>query len=178
MITCTPNGLRFLDRTLERNPDIEVLVHGFVFSYSNEWTDAKKDAFTSTHYGKEQIDSWEKPWSFEHLWNQSIVANFSGSGGKWVIGDPTLEPNHIQNKGVSARTHWWFPINMTLSPPIRRSAHNGWVTGRKKSLQSVPYPDVKRGQDSLFNWRLLKSHHNFTFLDFQLGAYIFREGVS
>jgi len=163
-----PQRIEIVSRAFEANPDLEAALHTFSFYQGPNWNESTKAKFLSTNYPESNISAWRVPWPYEYLWNQRPIKDYGG-GVPWVADDATTEPNHTP--GI--KHHWWFPINMTLSPRLKGSAHNGWVSGRKSSLAQVPYPDVPRGQDSLFNWRLMKTHHNFTIIDFRLGAYVF-----
>jgi len=163
-----PQRIEILSRVFEKFPDIEAALHSFVFTKGANWNETAKGNFTNVIYSEAEISGWKVPWPYQDLWNQPPIKNFSG-GVPWKADDENAEPNH----GTKILKHWWFPINMTLIPRIRGSAHNGWVSGKRESLLAVPYPNVPRGQDSLFNWRLLKTQHNFTVIDFKLGAYIF-----
>jgi len=163
-----PQRIEILSRAFQANPDIEAALHTFNFYSGPNWNESTKEKFVSTHYPEKSINAWRVPWPYDYLWNQRPIKDFR-DGIPWVADDERTEPNHTP--GI--KHHWWFPINMTLKPRLNGSAHNGWISGRKSSLLQVPYPDVARGQDSLFNWRLMKTHHNFTIIDFRLGAYVF-----
>jgi len=85
---------------------------------------------------------------------------------KWNVSDPTTEVNW-PNQPV-----WGVPAGMTGKIKIGGCCHNGWNTFRKTLLEQVPYPTaLRRGQDSLWNWRILKSERNLNFMLVDLGVY-------
>jgi len=162
-----PQRIEIVSRAFESNPDLEAALHTFVQYSGSNWNNSTKAKFLSTNYPEEAISGWRVPWSYDYLWNKRQIKNYGG-GIPWVADDARTEPNHTPIRSK----HWWFPLNITLEPRLNGRVHNAWISGRKSSLAEVPYPNVPRGQDSLFNWRLMKSHHNFTILDFKLGAYL------
>lgn len=101
---------------------------------------------------------YEFPWTFDEM-HKALPSQLYESG------EPTQNRDNI----------WFFPKGMAL--PTRRgvskSAHNGWLTVKKETLKEVPYPvGVPRGQDSLYNYRLIRAMKNWNLLPYPLAAYV------
>eukprot|EP00922_Rhytidocystis_sp_ex-Travisia-forbesii_P036051 GHVS01053487.1.p1 GENE.GHVS01053487.1~~GHVS01053487.1.p1 ORF type:complete len:483 (+),score=50.80 GHVS01053487.1:60-1451(+) len=85
------------------------------------------------------------------------------------FGRKPFEAPNIPGTGM-----WAFPMDMDL---VDHSLHNGWVTIRRRvvEVKGVEYDrKVRRGQDSLFNWRMIKSKVNFNYITTRLGLYVFK----
>lgn len=162
-----PQRTEILDAIFKKRPELDALVHAFKkFNYKN-WEEYAKYDFLSHTYTDEEINNWDLPFPYEKYWNaRAVIKQYNGL--EWDIKNPESEPNYPQKEG------WFFPKDMDLQPGLRHQSHNGWVTLRRSVATSVPYPSLKRGQDSVFNWRLMKLHKNWTPSSFVLGAYLAR----
>eukprot|EP01069_Polyplicarium_translucidae_P000099 Polyplicarium_translucidae@DN1056_c0_g1_i2.p1 len=163
-----PQRTEILWRLFKQRPEVEALLHGFKSFNNTSWHDGGREAFLAKRYTDEEIDRWSPPWEFDEIRQQEPITRLWG-GKEWNVSDPESEPNH--NKSIME--HWWFPRFMKLpGGGPRTSPHNGWLTLRSGTSHAMPYPDTPRGQDSLYNWRLIKSGVNWTHGDFVLGAYL------
>jgi len=164
-----PQRTEILFNLFRKFPSVEAMIHSFASVRRGQ-----DDHYTvdpdSVKIDNDYLDSWKPP-PFDEYWNNSRIANYSSE--PWVLGDPNTEPNH-----PGGRPHWWFPVGFKLK--WKNQPHNGWLTVRASTARSVPYPLVARGQDSLYNWRLMKSHKNWTFVDLPLGVYVrpFKKQIS
>eukprot|EP00914_Ancora_sagittata_P016714 GHVO01033173.1.p1 GENE.GHVO01033173.1~~GHVO01033173.1.p1 ORF type:complete len:349 (+),score=59.44 GHVO01033173.1:1215-2261(+) len=162
--------IEILGKVFEKHPELDATLHGYKSFKLADWRENPSE-FADRVYAESDINAWEVPWPFEVLRKQEPITKMYGNK-TWNIKDSTSEPN--QEKDIMK--HWWFPrffqlpkSNMPRTPP-----HNGWVTIRKRVADKIPYPDPPRGQDSLYNWRIMKLGYNFTQIYFVLGAYIHR----
>lgn len=156
----------------KNNPTLEALVHGFKHFLRDDFALSKKAKFinsnSSFYVDMNEVQRFKPLWPYEELYNQPIIAN-DWNNRTWDFEDSLSEPN--REKG----NLWFFPAKMTLQPKIQNQPHNGWLSIRRDVFLSLmPYPDIPRGQDSLFNWRILKGQHNFTAAPYVLGAYLSR----
>lgn len=70
---------------------------------------------------------------------------------------------------------WYFPYPMMLPDrgKIDLAGANGWVSFRRRVLDKVEYPVERRyGEDSIFNYRMLRAGLNWNYLPLCLGLYV------
>jgi len=158
-----PERTEVLDSVLSRFPNVEALLHVYLETKRDDAGDWKVPIVPELR--PQDVMSWKPPTKFEELWNLSDVVAYSNVS--WTPDDPRSEPNHPPDSN-----QWWFPKDVEYPWSPVTMPHNGWLTIRASSAKRVPYPDIPRGQDGLYNWRLLKSRTNFTWLTFPLGFYI------
>lgn len=85
----------------------------------------------------------------------------------------------VQGEPLETRESlWYFPylMNLTGHSDVNVAGANGWVTFRKRVLDKVKYP-VERsgGEDSIFNYRILRAGFNWNYLPLALGLYLHPE---
>eukprot|EP01053_Blabericola_migrator_P001330 Blabericola_migrator_1__1329@NODE_1345_length_4757_cov_239_576333_g902_i0_p5_GENE_NODE_1345_length_4757_cov_239_576333_g902_i0NODE_1345_length_4757_cov_239_576333_g902_i0_p5_ORF_typecomplete_len153_score13_28_NODE_1345_length_4757_cov_239_576333_g902_i034703928 len=145
-------------QTFTLNPDLEALVHGFQLIPMTQW-DKDFPKFMSPRQYMPNDKSFL--WSYEMMHENLPVNDYANE----TNGEPK------QAKG----SLWFFPKNMRLPPHTGYSiaGHNGWLTIKKKVLYDVPYPqNLSRGQDSLYNYRLIRAKKNWNMLPIPLAAYV------
>jgi len=159
-----PQRTEVIHTIFSKFPDVEAVLHTYRMLRMD--SDAKVAFPELPDIPNNIIQSWTPPIRYEELWEHSSVMNYTRK--KWVIDDPATEPNHPP-KSAS----WWMPRCFKGKYKFNTGAlHNGWLSIRASTAREVPYPDLFRGQDSLYNWRLLKSKRNVTWVDMTLGLYI------
>ncbi|EZG67507.1 putative glycosyltransferase group 2 family protein [Gregarina niphandrodes] len=150
-----PQRTEFIWRAFnDTSENIEALIHGFKMLKITEWN-KEMPKFAKT---LEYPDSWAYP--SEKYWSVLPVNK---------LHEGQTEPSYGGRPGYA----WWFSKDLGLHfPPGSPSGHNGWLSIKKSALAEVPYPDIRRGQDSLYNWRLIRAHKRWNFLHVPLGAYL------
>eukprot|EP01068_Selenidium_serpulae_P017761 Selendium_serpulae@DN6405_c0_g1_i3.p1 len=156
-----PQRIEFLDRMLREHPSTEALLTGYNRRNFGDATAYLKDK----SFDPDEKDIFALRWPYEALWEAPPIKK-DWNGRKWDLADSYSEPN--REKGNT----WYLPINMSLTPPMHPMPHNGWLTVRRSVIDEIPYPNIPRGQDSLYNYRLLKNKKKLAFLRLQLGAYV------
>eukprot|EP01057_Protomagalhaensia_wolfi_P000752 Protomagalhaensia_wolfi_Nauph_80__751@NODE_1431_length_1536_cov_8_891784_g1105_i0_p1_GENE_NODE_1431_length_1536_cov_8_891784_g1105_i0NODE_1431_length_1536_cov_8_891784_g1105_i0_p1_ORF_typecomplete_len391_score58_61Glyco_tranf_2_3/PF13641_6/0_0002Glycos_transf_2/PF00535_26/3_9e03Glycos_transf_2/PF00535_26/0_00076_NODE_1431_length_1536_cov_8_891784_g1105_i03641374 len=153
-----PQRTEFVWKTFEQHPELDALVHLFQSINVTSWDEMMPQFLETKDYMPENETF---PWSYEEIYSKVPFHQFAH--------EPNGEPRQV---GGSL---FWFPHDMYLSahPPYTNYGHNGWLTVRREVLNSVPYPtDMARGQDSLYNYRLLKAKKKFNVLPIRLAAYV------
>eukprot|EP01056_Protomagalhaensia_sp_Gyna25_P005122 Protomagalhaensia_sp_Gyna_25__5121@NODE_593_length_3046_cov_78_792484_g460_i0_p1_GENE_NODE_593_length_3046_cov_78_792484_g460_i0NODE_593_length_3046_cov_78_792484_g460_i0_p1_ORF_typecomplete_len365_score46_14Glyco_tranf_2_3/PF13641_6/0_0029Glycos_transf_2/PF00535_26/1_2e03Glycos_transf_2/PF00535_26/0_01_NODE_593_length_3046_cov_78_792484_g460_i04541548 len=153
-----PRRTEYVWKTFQMHPELEALIHGFQLIPISQWEEKFPRFLADKDYmpGNESF-----PWSYEQIHKGLPVKDFANE----IKGEPRQVKNSM----------WFFPRNMNLPkhPPYSSFGHNGWLTVKRETLESVPYPvDMARGQDSLYNWRLIREMRNFNVLPLPLAAYI------
>eukprot|EP01056_Protomagalhaensia_sp_Gyna25_P001051 Protomagalhaensia_sp_Gyna_25__1050@NODE_1506_length_1775_cov_47_139401_g1221_i0_p1_GENE_NODE_1506_length_1775_cov_47_139401_g1221_i0NODE_1506_length_1775_cov_47_139401_g1221_i0_p1_ORF_typecomplete_len368_score47_49Glycos_transf_2/PF00535_26/2_2e03Glycos_transf_2/PF00535_26/4_6e03Glycos_transf_2/PF00535_26/9e05Glyco_tranf_2_3/PF13641_6/0_0011Erg28/PF03694_13/0_17_NODE_1506_length_1775_cov_47_139401_g1221_i02581361 len=153
-----PQRTEFLWKTFQEHPELDALVHLFQSINITSWDKMMPKFLETQDY---MPDNQTFPWSYEEIYSKVPFHEFAS--------EPNGEPRQI------GKSLFWFPHDMELSahPPYTNYGHNGWLTIRREVLNSVPYPTkLARGQDSLYNYRLIKAHKKFNVLPIRLAAYM------
>jgi len=155
-----PQRTEYLYRTFVANPELEVLIHGFQLIRMSTWNTLFNKFVKKVPY-LDGMNITFPLWPYELLQERLPVNAYANLPD----GEPTQKKDEI----------WFYPKGMRLPryPGIQTQGHNGWITIKKEILKKVPYPvNLRRGQDSLYNWRLLKAKVMFNMLPIKLAAYI------
>lgn len=153
-----PQRMEFVHRTFTLHADLEALIHGFTLIPLTQWDELFPKFMQPLDY---MPDNKSFMWSYERIHAALPIDTFAN--------EPQGEPQ--QKKG----SLWFFPRGMDLPryPPYSAYGHNGWLTVKRRVLAEVEYPvTLPRGQDSLYNWRLIRARRNFNVLPLQLAAYL------
>eukprot|EP01068_Selenidium_serpulae_P017764 Selendium_serpulae@DN6405_c0_g1_i6.p1 len=159
-----PQRIEFLDRMLREHPSTEALLTGYKRHSPRNFGDAKAYLKNKSSFDPNEKDIFALRWPYEALWEAPPIKK-DWNGRKWDLADSYSEPN--REKG----NIWYLPLHMSLTPPMQAVA-NGWLTVRRSVIDEVPYPNIRRGEDSLYNYRLLKNKKKLAHLPLRLGAYL------
>jgi len=157
-----PQRTEILYRLFNKYPQIEAMIHSYTSDNEVRYNLEVRKRLAEAELSPSSVESWSMPCTFESLWHQPPLEKYKDI--PWVPGNGTTEPNHFGDPV-------WFPHDFVLEPTPKRESHNAWLTIRSETAKSVPYPDLSFGEDSLYNWRLMRLHRNWTFLDMPLGVY-------
>eukprot|EP00922_Rhytidocystis_sp_ex-Travisia-forbesii_P014819 GHVS01022166.1.p1 GENE.GHVS01022166.1~~GHVS01022166.1.p1 ORF type:complete len:410 (+),score=37.43 GHVS01022166.1:1-1230(+) len=161
-----PQRIDILHRVFTRKPDLEAAIHTLQ-SVPEVNVTSLLPAYSEPH-SDEVVDALA-PWSNEYVQEQLPSQEELG-----------LPPWDINNKTTEAtwpgQPLWYACGKMKLA--MHGQCHNGWLTVRKSVLSDVRYPiEAKQGQDSIYNYRLLRAKRNFTVLDLKLGLYVGKKEI-
>eukprot|EP01053_Blabericola_migrator_P000716 Blabericola_migrator_1__715@NODE_1178_length_5203_cov_57_765576_g801_i0_p3_GENE_NODE_1178_length_5203_cov_57_765576_g801_i0NODE_1178_length_5203_cov_57_765576_g801_i0_p3_ORF_typecomplete_len372_score22_53Glycos_transf_2/PF00535_26/9_2e02Glycos_transf_2/PF00535_26/0_84_NODE_1178_length_5203_cov_57_765576_g801_i031774292 len=151
-----PQRTELVYKTFLNNSDLEALIHGYTTIPLTRW-DEVMPAFLQE---RENIPD-KLIWSYAVIHERLPVSRF--------VYEPQGEPRQSRD------SVWWFPKDMDLPyhPTYSPWGHNGWLTIKRRVLTEVPYPqNVSRGQDSLYNYRLIRARKNFNVLPVSLAGYV------
>jgi len=159
-----PRRIETLHSAFRYHEEIEGLVHGFEYTYLNEFSSKYNKWFNATEN------------DIEIGWNNAL--------------DLPLEHRANDMYKHYDRSHdyddpddwkWFFPDEILIShnPELyQQSFQNGWLTVRKSVLENIKFPDTARGQDTRLLYRLLQeSDLKLAFLKSELGLYVRPNGV-
>eukprot|EP01056_Protomagalhaensia_sp_Gyna25_P005123 Protomagalhaensia_sp_Gyna_25__5122@NODE_594_length_3046_cov_78_792484_g460_i1_p1_GENE_NODE_594_length_3046_cov_78_792484_g460_i1NODE_594_length_3046_cov_78_792484_g460_i1_p1_ORF_typecomplete_len362_score40_07Glyco_tranf_2_3/PF13641_6/0_00022Glycos_transf_2/PF00535_26/4_1e02Glycos_transf_2/PF00535_26/0_0026Glyco_tranf_2_4/PF13704_6/1_1Glyco_tranf_2_4/PF13704_6/1_3e03Osmo_MPGsynth/PF09488_10/0_38_NODE_594_length_3046_cov_78_792484_g460_i1751160 len=153
-----PQRTEYVWKMFEEHSELEALIHNYELIRLSEW----KTEFPKFMEPKEYLpENQTLIWSYEEIHDRLPIKAFENE----TLGEPR------QEKG----SQWYFPIDMDLPrrKPWWPAGHNGWLTIKRDTVESVPYPvDLARGQDSLYNWRLIREKRNFNIIPIVLAAYL------
>eukprot|EP01054_Gregarina_sp_Poly1_P007900 Gregarina_sp_Poly_1__7899@NODE_449_length_8316_cov_26_811735_g367_i0_p4_GENE_NODE_449_length_8316_cov_26_811735_g367_i0NODE_449_length_8316_cov_26_811735_g367_i0_p4_ORF_typecomplete_len380_score35_35Glyco_tranf_2_3/PF13641_6/0_22Glycos_transf_2/PF00535_26/4_3e02Glycos_transf_2/PF00535_26/0_79_NODE_449_length_8316_cov_26_811735_g367_i056666805 len=153
-----PQRTELVHRAFDLHSELEALIHGFTLIPLTQWDDL---------FGKFIAPIERMPnnktflWSYDKLHAALPVDAFANE----TNGEPQQKRGSL----------WFFPRGMDLPryPPYSAYGHNGWLTIKRKVLAEIQYPaSLARGQDSLYNWRLIRARRNFNMLPLHLAAYL------
>eukprot|EP00922_Rhytidocystis_sp_ex-Travisia-forbesii_P057729 GHVS01085439.1.p1 GENE.GHVS01085439.1~~GHVS01085439.1.p1 ORF type:complete len:494 (+),score=83.21 GHVS01085439.1:100-1482(+) len=177
-----PQRTELLFGLFGRHPEVDCTLHNFFQARAEEFFVDKTKSAELTEVGLKDFvqGSWLTEEQMEDAMNLKGAASYEEirkqtpdhpNGQKWVAGDATTEPNQ------SNEFRWWLAKDMKVTwgpnDEVMEMGQNGWPTCRRKVIEVVQYPDITGGEDSLFNWRVIKSGFNLTSLYPKLGAYLF-----
>lgn len=164
-----PRRIEVLHKIFTANPDLDAALHCYDFYQRKNWNVTEKMKKMDAVINMTAVDNWKPLWPYEKLAQTTPFTKLWGNK-TWNINDRESEPpNYLPN----VKEHWFFPLNMGLRG-FGCSPHNGWLTLRRRVALDVPYPkELRRGQDAVYNWRVIKSKKNFGFLPYRLGTYVF-----
>eukprot|EP00918_Siedleckia_nematoides_P061046 GHVU01133229.1.p1 GENE.GHVU01133229.1~~GHVU01133229.1.p1 ORF type:complete len:184 (+),score=22.24 GHVU01133229.1:28-552(+) len=143
-----PQRNEIISNMFRRHPDLSAMVHYIKFKSC----DLQNDYGWFPVLDVNNDTMYELMWPYKMLMDDPLV----GRGG---------EPNTWYD------TDWYFPESMELDPPVAGIAGNGPVTVNKTSVAEIPFSIIRSGEDSLYNWRIMKARKNFTLLPVELQAY-------
>eukprot|EP00923_Selenidium_pygospionis_P033981 GHVN01059459.1.p1 GENE.GHVN01059459.1~~GHVN01059459.1.p1 ORF type:complete len:550 (-),score=57.99 GHVN01059459.1:40-1689(-) len=163
-----PQRIEVIDTVFRNNPDLEATLHGYQFYSRKNWNTTEKNKMLTHKIPRKEIEGWTPTWPYERLWSAPPITRLYNNMTWDVKNHDTEPPNHLPQLS----SHWFFPVGMGLK--LKCAPHNGWISIRRSVALEVPYPTtLRRGQDAIYNWRLLKSNKNFSSLPWRLGAYVF-----
>lgn len=170
-----PQRLEVLFDTFEENPQVDAILHS-----ATEVHDAKWPYLKST-YLSEDLSPYMHPVQLPWKPDEILSALTKVYPEKWDIRDRMTEPSWPE----SPLQKWWFhrflegylpPLDDSLSHPYNKwkaRSQNGWLTVRKDVLTNLPYPvDASRGQDAIYNFRLIKSGARLVYVNLPIGVYL------
>eukprot|EP00922_Rhytidocystis_sp_ex-Travisia-forbesii_P014810 GHVS01022154.1.p1 GENE.GHVS01022154.1~~GHVS01022154.1.p1 ORF type:complete len:485 (-),score=46.66 GHVS01022154.1:192-1559(-) len=156
-----PQRIDIIYRVFTRRPDLEAAIH--TLQSTPEVNVSSILPIYNELIGDDVVDMLS-PWPNEYLHAQLPSQE-----------ELKLPPWDINNK--STEVTWpgqplWFACGK-MKLGMHGQCHNGWLSVRKSVLAEVRYPvEAKQGQDSIYNYRLLRAQRNFTLIDLKLGLYI------
>eukprot|EP00922_Rhytidocystis_sp_ex-Travisia-forbesii_P035169 GHVS01052212.1.p1 GENE.GHVS01052212.1~~GHVS01052212.1.p1 ORF type:complete len:508 (-),score=79.39 GHVS01052212.1:538-2061(-) len=173
-----PQRNEILYKLFLKNPDLDLSLHRldmiYVGNFRNSESVYSKEKLLARRFSQEIINNLKPSWDYNFVRSQLPTHNKT-----WNMNDIASEPN------MDGSWIWWFPSEMKL--PWSRTTdlegfasddiHNGWVTVRRSVFDKIKFPDSFMGEDSLFNWRAIRSGFNFTALNLKLGIYLKYDGV-
>eukprot|EP00922_Rhytidocystis_sp_ex-Travisia-forbesii_P065058 GHVS01096709.1.p1 GENE.GHVS01096709.1~~GHVS01096709.1.p1 ORF type:complete len:410 (-),score=60.64 GHVS01096709.1:330-1559(-) len=159
-----PQRIQVLHQVFSNQPDLDGAIHGLQGVREEHLNMTIRDLAQAPPFTKADITR-AMPYTCrairEHVPSQRRI----GIEKEWNIKDKNTEPLW------PGQPQWFIPVKMKLR--IKSQPHNGWLTVRKNLLSRVRYPtDLRRGQDSLYNYRVLKSGGNLQVIDLKLGLYV------
>lgn len=154
-----PTRIEYLHKTFISHPELEAVIHGLLVEDVSKWSNKNITRSLSTE--PINADEIKFPWTYEDMYKHLPREKYA----HLKDGEPLQSGEYT----------WFFPMYMKL--PRRRktirTGHNGWLTLKRYVLDEVPYPiDLSRGQDSLYNWRLIQNKRKWNFLPVKLGYYL------
>eukprot|EP00923_Selenidium_pygospionis_P041954 GHVN01072816.1.p2 GENE.GHVN01072816.1~~GHVN01072816.1.p2 ORF type:complete len:391 (-),score=53.66 GHVN01072816.1:1388-2560(-) len=170
---------------LTNHRELDAVLHSYDgFSvkeaWPERWTDEGKEKFVSSiPFTDEELQSWTPSDRADELSDEPPFTDPEKMPFKDTAECVVTEIDFFTPQGEACYNHsWWMPkgIDKDILASQGTSPHNGWVTVRIRTAKEVGYPECLRaGQDSFFNWRLIKAGKKVVALPWKLGAYLMRQ---
>eukprot|EP00918_Siedleckia_nematoides_P056776 GHVU01123865.1.p1 GENE.GHVU01123865.1~~GHVU01123865.1.p1 ORF type:complete len:384 (-),score=53.53 GHVU01123865.1:286-1437(-) len=164
-----PQRNEVVSKMFTKHKDLNSLLHAFIKVYGlRRHMRFDYNLFPRVDMSNEA--GFELQWPYTALLRQRPIRNPVGVKWKyrrWRVNNPKTEPNFHN----SDRYKWWVPERFKLTPKTKR-VQNGHFSVRVSAVSDVLMPTARRGQDSIYNWRLLRLKKNMTMIPFELSCYM------